>query len=52
MEEFHQEIQTITNYPMKEFLVPFLRVSCNMIVCIQNVSANEFGFDVLIGKTF
>ena len=27
IEEFHQEIQTVTNHPLKEFIIPFLRVS-------------------------
>ena len=26
IEEFHQEIQTIINFPLKEFIIPFLRV--------------------------
>lgn len=25
IEEFHQEIQTVTNYPLKELIIPFLR---------------------------
>ena len=27
IEEFHQEIQDVTNHPLKEFIIPFLRVS-------------------------
>lgn len=33
VEEFHQEIQTIMNYPLKEFIIPFLRVSMELSTC-------------------
>ena len=26
IEEFHQEIQTVTNHPLRQFIIPFLKV--------------------------
>ena len=29
--EFHQEIQSVTNHPLKEFIIPFLKVLCYFV---------------------
>ena len=31
IEEFHQEIQTVTNHPLRQFIIPFLRVSLQCV---------------------
>ena len=33
VEEFHQELQSVVNFPVKDFIIPFLKVGKMLHIC-------------------